>query len=133
MDTLTATLTEFISTFIFVFAGIGSRMAVRNLTGDDAAFGLIATVIAHAFVLSAAVYVGARISTGNPYTLCGHANPAVTFGAFMGGNIHFIRGLGYWIAQLLASVAACELLMFVTSGKVWLLVVLVFKIMVEMV
>jgi len=128
MDILTATLTEFISTiFIFVFAGIGSRMTIRNLTGDDAAFGLIATAIAHAFSLSIAVYIGARISTGNPYTLCGHVNPAVTFGAFMGGNIHFIRGLGYWIVQLLASIGASTLLMFVTGGQVWQLVALVFS------
>jgi aquaporin TIP len=90
-------------------------------------FGHISTAISHAFSLSAAVYIGARISAENPYTLCGHANPAVTFGTFLGGNIHFIRGLGYWIAQLLASVGAYALLTFVTVGQVWLLVMLVFS------
>ncbi|VAH97852.1 unnamed protein product [Triticum turgidum subsp. durum] len=93
---LKAALAEFISTLIFVFAGQGSGMAFSKLSPDGAATpaGLISAAIAHAFALFVAVSVGANISGG-------HVNPAVTFGAFVGGNITLFRGLLYWIAQLL--------------------------------
>lgn len=96
---------------IFVFAGEGSGMAFNKLTNNGAATpaGLIAAAIAHAFALFVAVAVGANISGG-------HVNPAVTFGAFVGGNISLLRGILYWIAQLLGSVAACALLKFATGG-----------------
>ncbi|KAL2487345.1 Aquaporin TIP1-1 [Abeliophyllum distichum] len=110
-DVLKAALAEFISTLIFVFAGEGSGMAFNKLTNDGATTpaGLIAAAVAHAFALFVAVSVGANISGG-------HVNPAVTFGAFVGGNISLIRGILYWIAQLLGSVVACLLLKFTTGG-----------------
>ncbi|CAI0469395.1 unnamed protein product [Linum tenue] len=88
-------------------------MAFSKLT-DGAAntpAGLIAASIAHAFALFVAVSVGANISGG-------HVNPAVTFGAFLGGNITLFRGILYWIAQLLGSTVACLLLKFATGGLV---------------
>ncbi|XP_031100751.1 probable aquaporin TIP1-1 [Ipomoea triloba] len=102
---LKAALAEFICTLIFVFAGQGSGVAYSKLTGDGASTpaGLISASIAHAFGLFVAVSVGANISGG-------HVNPAVTFGAFVGGNITFFRGLLYVIAQLLGSTVACFLL-----------------------
>ncbi|XP_057982004.1 aquaporin TIP1-1 [Malania oleifera] len=110
-DALRAALAEFISTLIFVFAGEGSGMAFSKLThgGGSTPAGLIAAAIAHAFALFVAVSVGANISGG-------HVNPAVTFGAFVGGNITLLRGLLYWVAQLLGSTVACLLLKFVTNG-----------------
>ncbi|CAI0451761.1 unnamed protein product [Linum tenue] len=114
-DALKAGLAEFISMLIFVFAGEGSGMAFGKLTGGGPASpaGLIAAAIAHAFALFVAVSVGANISGG-------HVNPAVTFGAFVGGHITFVRSIVYWIAQLLGSVAACLLLKFSTGGLyVW--------------
>ncbi|CAN1307899.1 Aquaporin TIP1-2 [Linum perenne] len=107
-DTLKAGLAEFFSTLIFVFAGEGSGMAFAKLTA-----GLIAAAIAHAFALFVAVSVGANISGG-------HVNPAVTFGAFVGGNITLLRGIVYWIAQLLGSTVACLLLKFATGGLILL-------------
>lgn len=109
-DTLKAALAEFISTLIFVFAGSGSSIAYNKLTNDGAATpaGLIAAAIAHAFALFVAVSVSANISGG-------HVNPAVTFGAFIGGNITFLRGIVYIIAQLLGSIVASLLLLFVTG------------------
>jgi aquaporin TIP len=109
-DTLKAGLAEFISTLIFVFAGEGSGMAFSKLAtdGSSAPVGLVAAAIAHAFALFVAVSVAANISGG-------HVNPAVTFGAFVGGNITLFRGIVYWIAQLLGSTAACLLLKFVTN------------------
>ncbi|GFS34222.1 gamma tonoplast intrinsic protein [Actinidia rufa] len=71
--------------------------------------GFVAAAVAHAFALFVAVSVGANISGG-------HVNPAVTFGAFIGGNITLLRGILYWIAQLLGSVVACLLLKFATGG-----------------
>ncbi|GAY61923.1 hypothetical protein CUMW_213760 [Citrus unshiu] len=111
-DALRAALAEFISTLIFVFAGEGSGMAFNKLThnGANTPSGLVAASVAHAFALFVAVAVGANISGG-------HVNPAVTFGAFVGGNISLLRGILYWIAQLLGSTVACLLLKFVTNGQ----------------
>lgn len=108
-----AFVAEFISTLIFVFAGQGSGMAFGKLTdgGATTPAGLVAAALAHGFGLFVAVSVGANISGG-------HVNPAVTFGAFIGGNITLLRGIFYIIAQLLGSVVACLLLFFSTGGLV---------------
>ncbi|KAF3790955.1 Aquaporin [Nymphaea thermarum] len=110
-DALKAAVAEFICMLIFVFAGEGSGMAFNKLTSDGSTTpaGLVAAALAHAFGLFVAVSVGANISGG-------HVNPAVTFGAFLGGNITLLRGILYWIAQLLGSVVACLLLKFSTGG-----------------
>ena len=86
-------------------------MPAAKLTSGGAASpeGLISAALAHAFALFVAVSVGANISGG-------HVNPAVTFGAFVGGNITLFRGLLYWVAQLLGSTVACYLLTFATGG-----------------
>ncbi|GFS29296.1 gamma tonoplast intrinsic protein [Actinidia rufa] len=112
-DALKAALAEFFSTLIFVFAGEGSGMAFSKLTNDGSTTpaGLVAAALAHAFGLFVAVSVGANISGG-------HVNPAVTFGAFVGGNITLLRGIMYWIAQLFGSTVACLLLKFATGGLI---------------
>ncbi|KAJ0020496.1 hypothetical protein Pint_32049 [Pistacia integerrima] len=106
-----APLAEFISTLIFVFAGEGSGMAFNKLTdnGSTTPAGLIAAALAHGFGLFVGVAVGANISGG-------HVNPAVTFGAFVGGHISLVDGILYWIGQLLGSTVACLLLKFATNG-----------------
>lgn len=88
-------------------------MRVDKLTKDAPAPGtsLVAAALAHGFGLFVAVAVGANISGG-------HVNPAVTFGAFIGGHISFFRGIMYWISQLLGSTVACFLLSLATGGKV---------------
>nr|CAB61841.1 putative gamma tonoplast intrinsic protein (TIP) [Sporobolus stapfianus] len=107
---LKAALAEFISTLIFVFAGQGSGVAYSKLSGGiTTPSSLISAAVAHAFALFVAVSVSANISGG-------HVNPAVTFGAFLGGNISLFRSILYWIAQLLGSIVACLLLRFVTGG-----------------
>ncbi|KAG6765314.1 hypothetical protein POTOM_029345 [Populus tomentosa] len=110
-DSLRAALAEFISMLIFVFAGSGSGMAFNKLTDSASTTpaGLVAAALAHAFALFVAVSVGANISGG-------HVNPAVTFGALIGGHITLLRSILYWIAQLLGSVVACLLLKFCTGG-----------------
>ncbi|OVA07375.1 Major intrinsic protein [Macleaya cordata] len=112
VGSLKAYLAEFISTLLFVFAGVGSAIAYSKLTSDaslDPA-GLVAIAVAHAFALFVGVSMAANISGG-------HLNPAVTFGLAIGGNITIITGIFYWVAQLLGSIAACFLLKFVTNGK----------------
>ncbi|KAF1860727.1 hypothetical protein Lal_00000140 [Lupinus albus] len=106
-----AAFAEFFSMLIFVFAGQGSGMAYSKLTNNGPATpeGLIVASLSHAFGLFVAVSVGANISGG-------HVNPAVTFGAFVGGNITLLRSILYWIAQLFGSVVACILLNFATGG-----------------
>ncbi|XP_018474999.1 aquaporin TIP1-3-like [Raphanus sativus] len=110
-DAIRAALAEFFSMVIFVFAGQGSGMAYGKLTGDGPATpsGLVAASLSHAFALFVAVSVGANVSGG-------HVNPAVTFGAFVGGNITLLRAILYWIAQLLGAVVACLLLKVSTGG-----------------
>ena len=71
----------------------------------------MAASLAHAFALFVAVSIGANISGG-------HVNPAVTFGAFIGGHITLLRSILYWIAQCLGSVVACLLLKLATGGLV---------------
>lgn len=112
-DALRAALAEFISTLIFVFAGEGSAIAFNFLTNDGSTTpaGLVASALAHAFGLFVGVSIAANISGG-------HVNPAVTFGAFVGGNISLLRGILYWIAQLLGATVACLLLKFATGGSV---------------
>ncbi|KAL0429854.1 UNVERIFIED_CONTAM: Aquaporin TIP2-1 [Sesamum radiatum] len=106
-----AYVAEFISTLLFVFAGVGSAIAYNKLTSDAALdpAGLVAVAVCHGFALFVAVAVGANISGG-------HVNPAVTFGLAVGGQITILTGLFYWIAQLLGSIVACFLLKVVTGG-----------------
>lgn len=111
-DSIRAALAEFFSTLIFVFAGEGSVMAYAKLTGGDSTTpsGLVAVALAHALGLFVAVAIAINISGG-------HVNPAVTFGALMGGHISILRGILYWIAQLLGAVVASLLLKFTTNGR----------------
>ncbi|KAL2896991.1 Aquaporin TIP1-3 [Bienertia sinuspersici] len=110
-EALRAALAEFFSMVIFIFAGQGSGMAFSKLSDSKTtpSSGVIAASLAHALGLIVAVSVGANISGG-------HVNPAVTFGAFVGGHITLLRAILYWIAQLLGSIVACLLLHFATGG-----------------
>ncbi|XP_020977891.1 aquaporin TIP1-3-like [Arachis ipaensis] len=112
-DAIRAAFAEFFSLLIFVFAGEVSGMAYNKLTNNGPAIpsGLIAASLSHAFGLIVAVSVGANISGD-------HVNPAVTFGAFIGGNITLLRSILYWFAQLLGSVLACIHLRSATGGMV---------------
>ncbi|XP_027167586.1 aquaporin TIP2-1 [Coffea eugenioides] len=111
VGSLKAYLAEFISTLVFVFAGVGSAMAYNKLTSDAALdpSGLVAVAVCHGFALFVAVAIAANISGG-------HVNPAVTFGLALGGQITILTGLLYWIAQLLGAIVASYLLKVVTGG-----------------
>ncbi|KAI4381911.1 hypothetical protein MLD38_007931 [Melastoma candidum] len=111
LGTIKAYLAEFISTFIFVFAGVGSTIAYDKITSDAALdpSGLVAVAVCHGFALFVAVAISANISGG-------HVNPAVTLGLALGGQITILTGILYWIAQLAGSIVACLLLQVVTGG-----------------
>ncbi|GLT25461.1 hypothetical protein SLA2020_005870 [Shorea laevis] len=106
-DCIKALVVEFITTFLFVFAGVGSAMAADKLAGG-ALLGLFAVAVAHALVVAVMISAG-RISGG-------HLNPAVTLGLLVGGHITVFRSVLYWVDQLLASSAACILLKYLTGG-----------------
>ena len=80
----------------------------------DTAFSageLLALALAHAFALFAAVSASMHVSGG-------HVNPAVTFGALIGGRISVVRAIYYWLAQLLGAIVASLLLRLVTNNMV---------------
>ncbi|XP_009419322.2 probable aquaporin TIP2-2 [Musa acuminata AAA Group] len=110
VGTLKAYLAEFISTLLFVFAGVGSAIAYNKLTSSSALdpAGLVAIAVCHGFALFVAVSVGANISGG-------HVNPAVTFGLALGGQITILTGIFYWVAQLLGAVVGAFLVKFATG------------------
>ncbi|CAN1166967.1 Probable aquaporin TIP3-2 [Linum perenne] len=103
-----ASIAELVSTFIFVFAGEGSVLALGSETGPPAS-GLVMIALAHALALFAAVAASINVSGG-------HVNPAVTFGCLVGGRISVVRAVYYWIAQILGSIIAALLLRLVTNG-----------------
>ncbi|XP_050224611.1 probable aquaporin TIP5-1 [Mercurialis annua] len=109
-DALRSYLAEFISTFFFVFAAVGSSMASKKLMPAADPSSLVVVAIANAFALATAVYNAATISGG-------HVNPAVTFSMAVGGHISVPTALFYWISQLLASVMACLLLKAAAVGQ----------------
>ncbi|XP_057952023.1 probable aquaporin TIP5-1 [Malania oleifera] len=105
-------LAEFISTFLFVLAVVGSSMASRKITPDATSdpSSLVAVAVAAAFALSSTVYIAANVSGG-------HVNPAVTFGMAIGGHISIPTAIFYWASQMLGSVVACLLLRVITVGQ----------------
>lgn len=107
-ECIRALVVEFICTFLFVFAGVGSAMAAGK-AGASPLVGLLFVGTTHAFAAAVMIAAGFNISGG-------HLNPAVTIGLAAGGHVTVVRTLLYWIDQCLASAAACLLLKYVTGG-----------------
>ncbi|KAJ4746919.1 tonoplast intrinsic protein 2 [Rhynchospora pubera] len=110
LNTIRAAISELVATALYVFAAEGSTLALGKLYGSTShASGLLLVALAHGFAYSAAVAVSSSLSSG-------YANPAITFGALLGGRISLIRALFYWSAQLLGSVGASLVLRITTGG-----------------
>ncbi|KAL2649945.1 hypothetical protein R1flu_018073 [Riccia fluitans] len=112
-DAIKAGFAEFIATFLFVFIGVGSVSAYNKIfpAGDITPAGLVGIALAHGLAIAITVAATANISGG-------HVNPAVTFGLIVGGQITVLRGLVYWIGQLLGAVLAAAVLKYViVSGE----------------
>ncbi|KAJ0031686.1 hypothetical protein Pint_12829 [Pistacia integerrima] len=69
-DCIKALVVEFITTFLFVFAGVGSSMAADKYSDGSGLVGLFAVAVTHALVVAVMISAG-HISGG-------HLNPAVT-------------------------------------------------------
>ncbi|KAK7391827.1 hypothetical protein VNO78_20250 [Psophocarpus tetragonolobus] len=110
-DSMRAALAEFVSTLVFVFVGEGSALALRQIYREPglSAGELVVIALAHAFALFAAISASMHVSGG-------HVNPAVTFGALLGGRISLLRAIYYWLAQLLGSIVSALLLRLVTNN-----------------
>ncbi|CAH9083105.1 unnamed protein product [Cuscuta europaea] len=116
-DSVRATLSEFLSTFLFVFVGEGAVLSIAKLyPGADegrllggGASGLTVLALAQALALFAAVAASINVSGG-------HVNPAVTLGALVCGRVSFLRALYYLVAQLLGAVVASLVLRIATDG-----------------
>lgn len=75
------------------------------------ASSLVATALAQALALFAAIYIAAN-SSGS------HVNPAVTFGLAVAGHVTIPTAVFYWASQLAGSTLACLLLRVATAGQV---------------
>ena len=99
---------EFIGTFALIFVGVGA-IAADMITGGK--LGLTGIALAHG--LTIAVMVSATAVTSG-----GHLNPAVTFGAFVGGKIGTKEALLYIIAQCLGAIVAAMAIQQVVASDV---------------
>lgn len=103
-DYLRCAASEFLSTFIFLFAvfatGINFTRSAANVVG---------IVLGGAITGFAAVCVLAAFGDISG----AHFNPAVTFAALIGGKIGLIKGIMYIVMQLAASTAAAGCLYIV--------------------
>lgn len=91
MNQLRPLLAEFIGTFALVFIGIG---AIKT-AGHD----VLAIALANGLTVAAFASATMHISGGQ-------FNPAVTLGLICGGQMRWIEGVRYWIAQLAGATAA---------------------------
>ena len=90
MNKASAYIAEAVGTFALIFIGIG---AIYN------APGLLGIALAHGLTIAVMVSATGHLSGG-------HLNPAVTFGALVGGKIDFNNALRYWASQLIGAAAA---------------------------
>ena len=90
MEKLRPCIAEAIGTFALIFVGIGAIHANP---------GLLGVALAHGLTIAVFVSATGHISGG-------HLNPAVTFGALVGGKISLNEAILYWISQLFGATIA---------------------------
>lgn len=95
-----ALVSEFIGTFTLVFVGC-SAVALSSEQGGS----LLVSALAFGLVFAAIVAVFAVYSGG-------HANPAISFAAALSGKMKWAAMFGYWVAQILAAIAAAALVLW---------------------
>jgi aquaporin Z len=102
-------LAELIGTFAFFTIGAGAVCADYMTDGK---IGILGVAIAHGFILANMINVFGPVSGG-------HFNPAVTFGAWVGGQIGARNAVAYVVAQLVGGVLAGLLLVAVFPAAIW--------------
>ncbi len=92
-------LAELIGTFVLVVVAVGVATLSFgfHLAGLSTSAGVVTTALAFGLVLVALVYAIGPISG------C-HVNPAVTLGFVTSGRMHWLEGLGYWVAQVVGGI-----------------------------
>ena len=90
MKQIAPCIAEAIGTFALIFIGIGAIYANP---------GLLGVALAHGLTIAVMVSATGHISGG-------HLNPAVTFGALVGGKIDLKNAIRYWASQLIGATAA---------------------------
>ena len=87
---------ELMGTFALILIGVGSIAANQV---SDGSLGLPGIALAHGLAMAVMVSATAAASGG-------HLNPAVTFGAFVAGQLEGTRAVVYVLAQCLGALAA---------------------------
>lgn len=90
MNKVASSIAEGIGTFTLIFIGIGAIHANP---------GLLGVALAHGLAIAVMVSATGHISGG-------HLNPAVTFGAWVGGKIETNDAIRYWASQLVGATLA---------------------------
>jgi MIP family channel proteins len=91
---------EFIGTFTLIFVGVGA-IAVSAPLG---AASLVGVAFAHGLALVVMITATFAISGG-------HLNPAVTFGALLGGKIPLRQAIEHWVAQVAGGIGGALLIL----------------------
>jgi aquaporin Z len=99
---------EFLGTFWLVFGGCGS--AVIALKFPDVGIGLLGVAFAFGLTVLTMVYAFGHVSGG-------HFNPAISLGLFAAGRFKSSDVVPYIIIQVIAGIAAAELLYLIVQGK----------------
>jgi aquaporin TIP len=100
MAKLEALVAEFIGTFTLIFIGVGA--IATDFVIHKGSTDLLAIALAHGLALVVMISATAAVSGG-------HLNPAVTFGAWVGGKIKTLAAAEYIIVQCLGAIAAALL------------------------
>lgn len=99
-------MAEFIGTFVFVF--VSSAAVLSNIFAGD--IGTVGISMATGLILAAMIYSTSGISGG-------HLNPAVTLAIWLTEGISFVNAVFYICIQLLASISAAYLLLWIYGQK----------------
>ena len=99
---------EFLGTFWLVFGGCGSAVLAAGFPGLG--IGFVGVALAFGLTVLTMAYAVGHISGG-------HFNPAVTIGLWAGGRFPAGEILPYWIAQVVAAIAAAAALYVIASGN----------------
>ncbi|KAG8626134.1 hypothetical protein KVT40_006535 [Elsinoe batatas] len=114
---LVATTSEFVGTFLFLYMGYaGHQMAVdqeaqTGPNGNRSAQTVIYIALAYGFSFLVTVWTLYRVSGGL-------FNPAITFALCITRNLSWIRGLLFFVAQILGAMAAAALVESMTPGGI---------------
>lgn len=88
-----AAAAEFVAMLLYVMIGCGTAMGIANKTGYA---WVLQVALAFGFAATTLTYAVGHISGGQ-------INPAITFGLWCNGNLHWLQMLANLVAQLLGS------------------------------